>query len=113
MGVELVLWLAVTLIGVGGIVFGLMGRQYFVFVLGCALLIGSGALLWGADGLIVDTHPVSIADSGAITYENVVVPMSNVGLAMLALVLIASGVLFILGFDFGSGQTVRRGTFHY
>ena len=114
MAVELVLWLLVSGLGVGGVVFGLTSRKHFLFILGCAMLIGSGALLWGGNGLIVDSHPTEISDAGVITYTDTIVTMSDVGLQMLALALIACGILFVLAFDFVPAQNYRRnGTFHY
>ena len=113
LAVELVLWLLVAGLGVGGFVFGMATGRHYVFVLGCALLIGSGALLWGFNGLLLDHQVSEVTDAGLILYEDVVVDMSNVGLTMLALVLIAGGVLSALAIDFGGSGQVRRNTYHY
>lgn len=113
MGVQLILFLIVAGLGLGGFVFGGISRQSYIFVLGCALLIGAGALLWGFNGLIVDTHPVLVADSGVITYSDVVVDMSNVGLQMLSLVFVVLGVVSMFVINLGEGTSVRRNTYHY
>jgi len=113
MAVELVVWLIVAGLGLGGFVFGLATKQYYIFVLSCALLIGSGALLWGFNGLLLDHQVSAVSDAGVISYTDVVVTMENVGLMMLALVFIASGVLSMLAFDFGGSNQVRRNTYHY
>lgn len=113
MAVELVLWLLVAGLGVGGFVFGMATGRHYVFVLGCALLVGSGALLWGFDGLLLDHQVSAVSDAGVISYTDVTVDMSNVGLAMLALVLIAGGVLSALAIDFGGSNQIRRNTYHY
>jgi len=114
MAIELALWLIVAGLGVGAFVFGGITRQSHIFVLGCALLIGSGALLWGFNGLLLD-HQVSLVnvDTGAITYTDVLVDMSNVGLTMLALVFVALGVVSMFVVDFVGASPVRRNTYHY
>lgn len=113
MALELVVWLIITFAGLSGFVFGLMARQHYIFVLGCALLIGSGALLWSFNGLLLDHQVASVSDAGVISYTDVEVTMSNIGLMMLALAFVATGVLSMLAFDFVGSNQVRRNTYHY
>ena len=114
MAVELVLWASILIIA--GVCY--FASQYFgsshLFFISCALLVGSGALLYGFDGLVVDRLLASVDEFGVYTYTDVVVPISNVGLSMLALGLVSVGVLgvFVAAMS-GASRTERSNPFHY
>ena len=112
MAVELALWLIVTILGGAGFLIGGLTGKHYLFVLGCALLIGSGALLWGGNGLLLDHQPTGYAND-TITYTDIIVTMSDIGLQMLALALVGVGVISMLWVDFGGSGQVRRNTYHY
>jgi hypothetical protein len=116
MALELTFWLIITIIGLGGYIFSLMYQKHFLLILSCALLIGSGALLWGFNGLILDHQPTSFPEIDGITtivYTDIIVDMTNIGLSILALIFIVVGVLSILVINFNTNTIERRGTFHY
>jgi hypothetical protein len=114
MALELVFWGIFTLIGLGAYVFSLVSRSKFLFVISCALLIGSGALLWGFNGLLLEHQVSAISDAGLVSYTDVSLTMSNLGMVILSLVFVAVGVLSILATDFGSGQVDRtHRTYHF
>jgi len=97
---------------------GFFGGIYFkvphLYLLGCALFIGCGGLLWGFDGLLLDHQLTSVGVDGVLTYSDVVITMSNTGLAMLALACVALPILSMLVLDFGNGSSVKRGSpYHY
>lgn len=113
MALEIGLWLIVAIGGILLYLSGIVFRTPHLFVLGCAVLLGSGALLWGFNGLLFDQQLTSISDTGVLTYTDVAITMDNVGLMMLALVLIAIPILSALVIDFGSNQTARGSPYHY
>lgn len=116
MAVELAVWLIVAGLGIGAFIFGGITKQTYIFVLGCALLIGAGGLLWGFNGLLLDHQPTSFPDVGGVTtvvYTDVVVSMENIGLVVLAMVFVAIGVLSMFVIDFAGAAPVRRNTYHY
>ena len=111
MGLELTIFCIVILAAAIGYFGGMWFKIPHLFVLGCALLIGSGALLWGFDGLVT-SHYYDLS-SGEPVWSNVVIDMSNVGLQMFALGLIALGVLSVFVINFGSASVKTRSVFHY
>jgi hypothetical protein len=114
MALELVFWEILTGLALAGYVFSLVWKNHFIFILSCALLIGSSALLWSSGGLLLE-HQVSGFVGDVVTYNDIVVPMSNVGLSMLALVFVAMGVVSIMFVNLSSSVSGVSGksTFHY
>ena len=113
MALEVGIWLIIAIGGVLLYLCGILFKTPHLFLLGCAMLLGSGALLWGFDGLLLDQQLSSISDTGVLTYSNVEITMANVGLSMLALVLVAIAILSALIIDFDSNPTARGSPFHY
>ena len=113
MALEIGLWLIIAIGGTLLYLCGVIFKTPHLFLLGCALLLGSGALLWGFNGLLLDQQLSNISAEGVLTYTNVEVTMENVGLSMLALVLVAISILSALIIDFSSNPTARGSPFHY
>jgi len=111
--IDVMFWAIILVIGFVGYFLGVFYRVSPLFFLGCALIIGSGVLLWGSDGLLLERQVSEVTDAGMIIYEDVGITMENVGLQMLSLVLIASGILSVMIFDFGSLKVKRGSPFHY
>jgi len=86
---------------------GLFSKTHFLFLLGCTLMLGSGALLFIFDGLITGYY---YSVDGLL--ESIIVSSSSVGIYALAFVLIAVGVVSVLVFDF-SVKTKSKSPFHY
>jgi len=96
---------------------GFFGGIYFkvphLYILGCALFIGCGGLLYGFNGLLLDHQLASIGADGVLVYTDVAITMENTGLVVLALACIALPILSMLIIDFG-GTSVKKGSaFHY
>ena len=113
MGLEIMIWAIVLGLGLLAYFSSFYFSTPHLFVLGCALLIGSGALLWGFNGLILSQQVSSVSDAGIISYTPIVVTMENIGLAMTALFLIASGILSALVIDFGGQASSKKNVYHY
>jgi len=113
MALEIGIWLIFAIGGTLLYLCGVVFKTPHLFLLGCAMLLGSGALLWGFDGLLLDQQLSSISAEGVLSYSNVEITMENVGLSMLALVLVAISILSALIMDFSPRQTVRGSPFHY
>ena len=113
MALEIGIWLIFAIGGTLLYLCGVVFKTPHLFLLGCAMLLGSGALLWGFDGLLLERELVAIDGAGVLTYSDVVVSMENVGLSMLALVLVAISILSALIIDFSSNPTARGSPFHY
>jgi len=111
MGLELIIFLVV--LGAAGIGFfgGMAFRLPHLFLLGCALLIGSGALLWGFNGLVTG-HYYDLSSDPPV-WTSIVVDMSNVGLQMFALGLISLGVLSSFVIDLQVAPVRKGSPFHY
>lgn len=108
MGLELNLFLIILGAGGLGYFLGMMFRLPHLFVLGCALVIGSGMLLWGFNGLTVGHYYLPDATLADITYT-----MSEVSMQMFALALIAVGILSALIIDFNVSLKRGASVFHY
>ena len=113
MALEIGIWLIFAIGGTLLYLCGVVFKTPHLFLLGCAMLLGSGALLWGFDGLLLDQQLSSISAEGVLSYSNVEITMENVGLSMLALVLVAISILSALIMDFSPRQTARGSPFHY
>lgn len=114
MAVELSIFLVIAISAFFAYFFGIYFKLPYLFVLGCALFIGAGGLLWGFDGLIVGRELIEVSDAGVLTYQNIVVTMDNIGLSMLSLVFISLPILSALVIDFGSSiKSNRSNVFHY
>lgn len=86
---------------------GLFSKTHFLFLLGCVLMLGSGALLFIFDGLITGYY---YSVDGLL--ESIIITSSSVGIWALAFVLIAVGVISVLVFDFSS-PIKSKSPFHY
>ena len=93
-----------TLLYLSGVVF----RVPHLFLFGCVLLFGSGAILWGSGGLITSRY----YDVEGVLQSNVL-SMSDVGLIMFSLVLVAIPIISYLVLDFNPVQSRRVSPFHY
>ena len=113
MALDVTVWLIIGLAGVIAYILGLHYKTPMLFFLGCSIIIGAGALLWGFDGLDLGRNIVSISDSGIISYESVVVTMENVGLTMLSLMLVSVGVLSAFIFTFNEQKLERGSAFYF
>jgi hypothetical protein len=92
--IDVLFWAIILVIGFVGYFLGVFYKVSPLFFLGCALIIGSGMLLWGSDGLLLQRQVSEVTDSGNIIYTDV-------------------GILSVMIFDF-SGLKVKRGSpFHY
>jgi len=65
------------------------------------------------DGLIVDNQLVNVGDDGSLTYSDVIVDSSNLGLFSLGLVLIVVPLVSFLVFDFNPRTARIPKVFHY
>jgi hypothetical protein len=110
MAVEFLLFALLAGIGAASCAAGFVSKSSLFVFIGCALLIGSGAVLWGGEGLIVG-HYYDVA--GLI--QSTVIPITDVGLSMLAFALVSFGVLggFIVAFNSTTSSTQKTPTFHY
>jgi len=113
MALELGLWLIVA---IGSLILyfgGMYWRLPHLFVLGCALMIGSGALLWGFDGLLLDRELQSVSDAGVLTYTDIAISMTNLGLQMLVLAFVSIPIISMLVIKLDSAPSRRSSPFHY
>jgi hypothetical protein len=107
MALEVSIFVLLLTISVGCYLLGLFSKTHFLFLFGCVLILACGASLFAFDGLITG-HYYDV-DGGI---ASVVVSMSNVSLWVLALFLVALGVISTLVFDFQ--VPVRKiSPFHY
>jgi hypothetical protein len=97
------------LLGIAGIIYllGLFSKTQFLFLLGCVLLGVTGASLFIFDGLITN-HYYDVAG----VLQSVIVTSSNLSLWVVALVLIAIGLISLLVFDFAV-PSKQKSPFHY
>ena len=95
---------AATVLYLSGVIF----RVPHLFLFGCVLLFGSGAILWGANGLITNHY----YDVDAVLQTSVL-SMSDIGLVMFSLVLVAIPIVSYLVLDFNPVQAKRVSPFHY
>ncbi len=111
--IELSFWLIILVIGFGGFLLGAFYKVSPLFFLGVALIMGSGILLWGSGGLLLERQVASVDDNGVLTYNEIGISIAEVSLQMLSLFLIGSGILSLFVFDFGSMPKRRVSPFHY
>lgn len=99
----------VLLLAVAGIFYllGLFSKTHFLFLMGCVLLGVTGASLFVFDGIITN-HYYDV--EGVL--QSVIVTSSNLSLWVVALVLIAVGIISLLVFDF-SVPVKGKSPFHY
>lgn len=86
---------------------GLFSKTHFLFLMGCVLMLGSGALLFVFDGLITGYY---YSVEGAL--QSIIITSSSIGVWALAFVLIAVGLVSVLVFDF-SIPGKSKSPFHY
>ena len=93
---------------------GLVFRIPYLFLFGSVLLFGSGALLWGFDGLNLGSVATTWSDvTNTWTYVPQIVSMANLGLMMLALVLVAVPIISFLVVDMSPHARKGISPFHY
>jgi hypothetical protein len=95
---------AASLLYLAGIVF----KVPHLFLFGCVLLFGSGALLWGSQGLITGYY----YDVAGVL-QSLTIGMDNIGLAMFALVLVGIPIISALTMSFDSTPIHTKSPFHY
>jgi hypothetical protein len=86
---------------------GLFSKTHFLFLMGCVLLGVTGASLFVFDGIITN-HYYDV--EGVL--QSVIVTSSNLSLWVVALVLIAVGIISLLVFDF-QVPVKSKSPFHY
>ena len=87
---------------------GVVFRVPHLFLFGCVLLFGSGALLWGANGLITSQY---YGVDGVLAQN--VLDMTNIGLSMFAFVLVGIPIISYLVMDFSPHIARTKSPFHY
>jgi hypothetical protein len=107
MAIEITIFGIIAIAAILTYLSGIIFRTPFLFIFGCILLMGSGAALFGFNGIITGYY---YDVNGVI--QQLVTPISNVGLAMVALVLIVIPLLSLLVLNIGSEKKENR-TFHY
>ena len=93
---------------------GMVFKLPYLFLFGCVLLLGSSALLWTSDGLEFGSKVTGFDEgTNSVVYTPTVINMSNVGLAMFALMLVGIPIVSLLVID--TNPTVKRSVspFHY
>jgi len=113
MALDLSIWLIIAGVSLLCFLFGVSFKVQFVFVLGCILIAVTGMSLFVYDGLIVDNQLVNVGDDGSLTYSDVIVDSSNLGLFSLGLVLIVVPLVSFLVFDFNPRTARIPKVFHY
>jgi hypothetical protein len=87
---------------------GIIFKVPHLFLFGCVLLFGSGALLWGSGGLITSQY----YDEVGVLAANVL-DMTNVSLAMFAFILVGIPIVSALTMSFDSSPVRTKSPFHY
>jgi len=87
---------------------GIVFKVPHLFLFGCVLLFGVGALLWGSNGLITSQY----YDEAGLLAQNVL-DMTNVGLAMFAFILVGIPIISALTMSFDSTPIRTKSPFHY
>jgi hypothetical protein len=100
---------AAALLYLSGVVF----RVSHLFLFGCVLFLGSSALLWSSGGLNMGDQANWDDATGQLTWVPQTIDMSNVGLAMFALILIGIPLVSFLTMDFNPRQQRSVSPFHY
>jgi len=113
MALEISIWVIIITIALILYFAGIWFKTPHLFLLGCALVIGSGALLWGFDGLLLGQQVQGFADNGAVEYAPIIVSMTNIGLVVLSLVLVSIGIVSALVIDFGGQISKRSNVYHF
>lgn len=113
MALEISIWLIVLGIALIGYVLGMSFRIPFVYMFGSILMALSGALIYIFDGLIVGRTVDAISASGSITYNEIIILSSNIGLNLLALVLIVIPIISFLVINFKQDYKMEKSPFHY
>jgi hypothetical protein len=111
MALDLMIWGIILGVGLLAYFSSFVFRIPHLFILGCALLIGSGALLWGYDGLITNYYYAEVA--GQLVHTPTIIDMTNQGLVMLSLFLVSVPILGALIIDFGGQVYKRKNVYHY
>jgi hypothetical protein len=92
------------LLYVGGLVFKLP----YLFLFGCVMIFGTGALLWGFGGLITNYY----YDVEGLL-QTVVIGMDNLGMVMFSLLLVAIPIISFLVVDLSPRVSRQASPFHY
>ena len=93
---------------------GLLLKMPHLFLFGCVLLFGSGALLWGSNGLILENNATTWSDvTNSWTYVATIIDMTNIGLAMFAFVLVGIPIISALTIDINPSSEKHKSPYHY
>lgn len=98
------------ILAVAGLLYlsGIIFKVPHLFLFGCVLLFGSGAILWGFGGLITSQY----YDVDGLLAQNII-DMTNVGLAMFAFILVGIPIVSALTMSFDSTPIRTKSPFHY
>jgi hypothetical protein len=109
MALSLTIFLIILGVALLTYVLGMMFKVPHLFLFGCVLLFGSGALLWGFDGLITGNY---YALDGSLA--ETIVPISNLGLTLFSTILVAVPIISFLTINLGNIMPQRHvSPFHY
>ena len=108
MAIELTIFMLI--LGASALLYlaGMIFKIPHLFLFGCVLLFGSGALLWGSGGLITSYY----YDVTGILATNVLT-MSNIGLAMFALALVGIPIISVLTIELNPSTKKTKSPFFY
>lgn len=98
------------ILAVAGLLYlsGIIFKVPHLFLFGCVLLFGSGAVLWGFNGLITSQY----YDVNGVLAQNIL-DMTNVGLAMFAFILLGIPIISALTMSFDNSPIRTKSPFHY
>lgn len=114
MALDLSIWLIVLVVGFVAYFVGMSFRIPFVYLFGSILMALSGALIYIFDGLLIGRTVDSISAAGVVSYNEIIILSSNIGLNLLAIVLIALPIISFLVIDFNTGsKSYSKSVFHY
>ena len=113
MALDIGIWLIFTIGATALCVGGMYYKLPHLFVLGCAMFIGSAGLLWAFDGLLLERQLTSVV-GGVLTYTDVSITMNNIGMQVLSLILVAVPILSALIINLDTAKSPARGSpFHF
>ena len=110
MAMQLILLILLLALTIGSFVLAWLSGNKVFFVASFLFLMFTGILIQSSGGLITDTHPVLVADSGAITYEDVVVPLTDSSLYLFSQACFWIGLVMLAAFGLISAFGESRQT---